>query len=316
MVGKPFSSGCLLTDRRAEFAVTMAQAGDLAGAVEVLAGALEISPTWAAGWFQLGDYYEQADDPDNATAAWRQAMALDPADPFGAGLKLDLLRRVPVAERMPAAFVEMLFDQYAPHFEASLVDALDYRGPELLLTVLQGNGFSHAQRALDLGCGTGLMGAQLRPCCDWLEGVDISQGMLDQAQAKGIYDRLEKQDFGALGATVDGYDLIVAADVFIYLGALEEILGWCARALVPRGRLAFTLEHSEQPIELLESRRFAHSPAYVMGLLAEAGFQDLVLQDCVLRQDRGRDIRAFCVAGTLNPVLSERDEDGEAQVLA
>lgn len=294
----------------------MAQAGDGLGAVEVLLGALDLSPGWAAGWFQLGDYYEQVNDLDNAVAAWQRAMVLDPSDPFGAGLKLDLLRRVPVAERMPAAFVEMLFDQYAPHFEASLVDKLDYRGPELLLTVLQRGGFSRARRAVDLGCGTGLMGVQLRPYCDWLEGVDISQGMLDQAQAKGIYDRLDKQDLGGLGRAVAAYDLIVAADVFIYLGALEEILGWCAMALAPQGRLAFTLEHSEQPIELLESRRFAHSPAYVTGLLREAGFQAVTVQDCVLRQDRGRDIRAFCVAGTLGPTVSQRDQDGEAQVLA
>ena len=33
---------------------------------------------------------------------------------------------------MPQAYVQTLFDQYAPQFEASLVDDLGYRGPALL----------------------------------------------------------------------------------------------------------------------------------------------------------------------------------------
>ena len=33
---------------------------------------------------------------------------------------------------MPQAYVQALFDQYAPRFEASLVGDLGYRGPALL----------------------------------------------------------------------------------------------------------------------------------------------------------------------------------------
>ena len=98
----------------------------------------------------------------------------------------------------PPAFVELLFDQYAPRFERSLVDKLAYRGPALILERLQANGFTRAQRALDLGCGTGLMGEVLRPLCTRLEGIDLSGEMLRQARAKGIYDRLEKADIAAL----------------------------------------------------------------------------------------------------------------------
>ncbi|WP_319483230.1 methyltransferase [uncultured Cohaesibacter sp.] len=316
MVGKPFPSGNLLADRRAEFAATMAQMGDWASAIEVLTGALEEAPDWGAGWFQLGEYHEQAHDAAKAAEAWRRAIALDPSDPFGAGLKLDLLRDVPVAERMPAAFVETLFDQYAPRFEESLLEKLDYRGPELLLSALRESGFGHACRALDLGCGTGLMGVQLRDCCDWLGGYDISRGMLDEAESKGLYDLLEKHDLGDLAPGTETYDLIVAADVFIYLGALEQIVGWCVGALAPEGRLAFTLERGDKPIELRESRRFAHSPAYVTELLQHAGFHDIAMQDCVLRQDRGADIQSFCVVASLKTVKTDRDLDGEEQVLA
>ena len=44
---------------------------------------------------------------------------------------------------------------------------------------------------LDLGCGTGLGRRGVPAICDWLVGVDLSPGMIEQARAKGIYDRLD-----------------------------------------------------------------------------------------------------------------------------
>ncbi|MDA7427585.1 tetratricopeptide repeat protein [Primorskyibacter aestuariivivens] len=316
MVGTPFPSGDLSADRRAAYAETMAHLGELSAAIEVLSGALKIAPGWAAGWFRLGEYFEGAGAPDQAAEAWRRAIEADPSDPFGAGLKRDLLLKVPVAERMPAAFVELLFDQYAPRFDNALVNKLAYRGPELLTRALAESGFAHAPRVLDLGCGTGLMGVALREACDWLEGYDISGRMLDEAAAKGIYDLLEKRDLGTLEPVRAVFDLIVAADVFIYLGALEQIIGWCAGALALKGHVAFTLEWADRPVELRESRRFAHSPDYVADLLGQAGFPQIRMRDCILRQDRGADIRGFCVVASGHRCGVAPERDGDAAVLA
>ena len=309
MVAKPFPSGDPLADRRADYAATMAHLGDMPVAIEVLRGALDIAPNWAAGWFRLGEYYELIGDTENAIAAWRNTQRHDPTDPFGAGLKIDLLLDVPVAESMPPAFVEMLFDQYAPRFETSLVEKLDYQGPNLIMEALRSNGFNSANRALDLGCGTGLMGAELRPHTDTLTGFDISQGMLDQAGDKGIYDKLEKHDIGALNQTEETYDLIIAADVFIYLGALERIIGWCAGTLTAEGRLAFSIEVGDQPIQLRQSRRIAHSAEYIENLLRDAGFSDVSQQPCVLRTDRGKDVSSMIfVASGIQQSPNRRDE--------
>ena len=62
---------------------------------------------------------------------------------------------------MPQAYVQALFDQYAPRFESALVDDLGYRGPALLfkavLSVRAAAGKpAFFKRAIDLGCGTGL----------------------------------------------------------------------------------------------------------------------------------------------------------------
>ncbi|RAP40545.1 methyltransferase type 12 [Rhodovulum viride] len=316
MAARGFSSGDLIVDRRFDFAEGLALGGDLSAAIEVLGDALDQVPGWAAGWYRLGEWHAAAGDPDRAAAAWDRALAADPQDLLGAGLKRDLMRAAPVAEAMPAAFVEALFDDYAPRFDLSLVERLDYRAPELLRQALAGRRFG---RAMDLGCGTGLAGEAFRDRCDRLEGVDLSAGMLAQAEAKGIYDRLEKHDLAALEIGAARYDLILAADVFVYLGALERILGWCAGSLAPGGVLAFTVEAAvpgEAPLTLRESRRFAHAPAYLRAVLAAAGFRSVRLGRAVLRTDRGAGIEGFVVTASDLAQAADRQGDGEGMALA
>jgi predicted TPR repeat methyltransferase len=307
MTGMIFPSGDLNVDRRAGFAESMAYLGDLDAAIEVLAEALEQAPDWAAGWFRLGEYHERAGDMTGAVSCWQKALAADPADPFGASLKCDLV------EQMPAAFVETLFDQYAPRFDASLVEGLSYRGPQEIMAEL---GTFRMGRVLDLGCGTGLMGAELRGQADWLEGWDLSTRMLAEAEGKAIYDALDKRDIAALDLGGTRWDVIVAADVFAYVGALERVVGWCAGSLAPGGRLVFSVELSEaEPVVLRESRRFAHSRAYIAGLLAQAGFGEVALRQVVLRMDRGQPIQSLVVMAS-GLGVGRREGEGEAEAFA
>ncbi|MDD8022503.1 MAG: methyltransferase domain-containing protein [Paracoccaceae bacterium] len=306
-----FSSGDLIADRRADYAEGLLAAGEAAAAADLYVQALEIAPQWIAGWYRLGEI--RADHGlDGAEAALDRALQLDPADPFGAALRRDLLRGQPLADTMPSAFVEALFDQYAGNFDHALVETLEYRAPQLLRGGLVGP----FARALDLGCGTGLMGAELRALAGHLEGWDISAEMLREAEAKQIYDRLEKADLGRLDLPTARWDLITAADVFIYLGALEQIVGWVARALAPDGVFAFTVELSDDaPVVLRESRRYAHSEAYIRDLLEQAGFAAQITR-ASLRMDRGAAITGLVVQATPGASGLRRQSDGEDMALA
>ncbi|KFE36830.1 type 12 methyltransferase [Thioclava atlantica] len=300
------SSGDLIADRRADYAEALLPE-DPAAACDLYAQALELVPGWAAGWCRLGEIRAEA-GLAGAAEAFEAAIMADPADRLGASLRRDLLRERTLADAMPAAFVETLFDQYASEFETALLDKLDYRAPELLaggLTAPYG-------RVLDLGCGTGLMGVELRAGADELEGWDISAEMLREAEAKGIYDRLEKRDLSALSPAPARWDLITAADVFAYLGALERIVGWVAQALAPEGRFAFTVEAHEgaEAYVLRESRRYAHSEPHLAALLAEAGFEAHITR-AVLRQDRGAPIWGLVVQA--RKPAGSADREGEAQ---
>lgn len=311
MIPLQMTSGDLIADRRAAYAEALFP-DDPQAAADLLRQTLDLVPLWVAGWFRLGEMLGPL-DAEAAAAAFARALDLDPEDRLGAGLMCDTLRARSLADTMPSAFVETLFDQYAAGFDTALVDRLDYRAPQLLRAGLRGR----FDRVLDLGCGTGLMGAELRGMAGYLEGWDISGEMLREAAAKGIYDRLEKRDLSALSPAPAGWDLIAAADVFAYLGALERITGWVASALAPGGRFAFTVERHAGPeaYVLRDSRRYAHSEAALAALLDTAGFDVSMTRDR-LRMDRGEAIEGLVVQATRRAVSAARQGDGEDAVAA
>ncbi|MGD9914144.1 MAG: class I SAM-dependent methyltransferase [Rhizobiaceae bacterium] len=296
----PRSSGDTVADRRADYAEMLFASGDPAAAAELLLGALELAPAWALGWFRLGEMHEAAGMPAAAAAAWRTTLQLDPADRPGARLKLELAGELPLSSAPPSSFVEALFDQYADTFDQSLVDRLGYRVPELLVAAIAVAAPGHRFCvAFDLGCGTGLMGEKLRPLCDTLAGNDISAAMLRKAQARHVYDRLEKADLQALVLPAGSLDLATAADVFMYVGALEGIFATVAAALVTGGLFAFSVEVHDgaQDFALRPSRRYAHGEAYIRLLLAGQGFALLSLRRETIRMDRGEPIAGLIVVG-------------------
>ena len=291
------SSGNPAADRRVDFALMLFAEGDHPGAAETLLAALEMVPGWALGWFQLGEFHEAAGDMTAAIAAWRAALVLDPSDHSGASLKLALAESEGGNPVPPSAFVEMLFDQYAPKFDQTLVGALVYCVPELLAGAITGARAGRFRLALDLGCGTGLMGERLRPFCDRLEGFDISAGMLRKASAKGVYDRLEKADLQSFDHDGPKADLVTAADVFLYVGALDGVAKTVAGLLAEDGLFAFSVEKlvGDGDFALQPSRRYAHSEKYVRKVLAEARLAVVSLEERVIRQDRNEPVKGLIV---------------------
>jgi tetratricopeptide (TPR) repeat protein len=74
----PASSGDLIADRRYAWAQDLESKGDLAGAAELLAQSLELTPGYASAWFALGELREKLGDTDGAAAAYRKALVIDP----------------------------------------------------------------------------------------------------------------------------------------------------------------------------------------------------------------------------------------------
>ena len=292
------SSGNLLADRRYELARAYAADGDVAAAADLFAQAAEIAPHFASAWFALGEARKRLGDREAAIAAFRQALAADPADHHGAGLHLARLGAADAATAMSPGYVRALFDQYAPRFDDALA-SLSYSAPDLLREAVYGlsqaqyfGKMAHFENMLDLGCGTGLVGVAFRPYVDRLTGVDLSPKMVDEARRKGIYDTLAVADMEVfLGAQDAGaFDLVVAADVFVYLADLVPVLTAVARVLARNGLLVFTTEGRQdwvKSVVLGEKLRYAHSSAYIEEAIERAGLWKCQMTSASTRTENG-----------------------------
>ncbi len=287
------SSGSLTADRRFAYAQSLRDEGDWAAAADVMAQALDEAPQWAEGRFTLAEMLAGAGDTPNAIAAYQAYLALEPADSMGAGARLALLGATGTPAALPDAYVQRLFDQYAPRFDSALVEKLAYRAPGLLRTaILSATPERRFTRGFDLGCGTGLAGAAVRDLTDWLGGVDLSPAMVRVAAQKNIYDDLHS---GGMLLAVKGLrapcDLMLAADVLVYCGNLAPLFTAVGGAMVPGGVFAFTVQRGETgSFTLGAEQRFSHSCAYIAELAAASGFEILSLENAVTRQEKGLDV--------------------------
>jgi predicted TPR repeat methyltransferase len=193
----------------------------------------------------------------------------------------------------PRDYVENLFDGYAGSFEEHLVGNLAYRIPTLMRAAvdrLRKQRFAHV---LDLGCGTGLAGVQFKDIADTLRGVDLSPNMLRQAERKGIYDHLYTEDVVDFversRREFPPYDLVLSADVFIYVGKLERVFAAVRQVMAPGALFIFSVEDLQQgTFQIRPSGRYAHSAEYIRTLAAHNGFAITHAEHCELRKEHGK----------------------------
>jgi predicted TPR repeat methyltransferase len=291
------SSGDLIADRRFNYACSYAKAGELRAAAELLEQAIERAPDWPAGWFALGQIRDAAACRQAAIAAFLQAAALDPSDELGASLHLARLGAAPAPAIAPESYVRGLFDQYAERFDRHLVETLSYRAPRLLHDAVASLHREWFAKTVDLGCGSGLCGAAFRTCTGFLTGVDFSPAMIEAARAKALYDRLVVKglhDFLAAEAAMSA-DLLLAADVLVYVGDLAPVLRLSRRVLRSEGIFALTLQEGESDFCVGPDLRYAHAPAYVCEVAEKSGFAVAIMAKGTFRRDAGEEVPGLIV---------------------
>jgi predicted TPR repeat methyltransferase len=296
------SSGDLLADRRYAWAEGLAEEGDFAAAADLLAEVTALVPGWAAGWFALAVVREKARNSEGAREALRHCAALDPDDVFAARLHLARLGGASGAPEMSAAYVRGLFDQYAAGFDHHLTGALHYRGPEILHAAIKAacgtvGRKPYFGRVLDLGCGTGLMARVLKGRADTIAGVDLSPRMVALADATGLYAELATGDVVDFLREQPGKaDLIVAADVLVYLGDLAPLMAACTVTLAENGFFAFTVQRQDNPgYRLGADMRWHHSAGYITDIAASHGLKPVICDPVSTRHDEGSPVPGLVV---------------------
>ncbi len=289
-----------LSPRQAPLWLTLGQAylrmGAVNDALRAFARAVQEDPGYAPAWSERGSLLRELRQFEEAARCFEKALAHG-GDVELNGYYLASMRGGDPPPAPPRRYVERLFDGYAADFQSHAVETLGYRGFEALLNPLVAAGKRY-RHVLDLGCGTGLCGPLIAPQADIVDGVDVSGAMLDQARKLGVYRELIHADLGEfLAATALRSDLILAADVFIYVGDLAAVFRSARRILEPGGCLAFSVELAEagRDFQLLPSLRYAHSEAYIRRLSDEAGFTGARIFEAPIRHEQSAPIKGLYV---------------------
>ena len=243
-------------------------------AIEYLQKALKIKPDYAEAHYNIGNALQDKGELTAAIISFKKALQLKP--------NYDEVKHILAAltgentTSAPRAYVENLFDSCAFKFDHSLVVNLEYHTPKILAEMVVAN-HSHGALGsiLDLGCGTGLAGAEFKKNCRHLEGVDLSKLMIEQAQRKNIFDKLTHSDvIEYLSVAPLDFDYFISTDAFIYVGDLSDVFRLIKSRNMRNGKLAFSTEHTDKEGFFLEpTGRYSHSKMYIEDLCKMFDYQ-------------------------------------------
>lgn len=269
--------------------------------------ALSARPDLVLAHYNLGIALKAQGQLEEAALCFQQVLRLEPDNDMAQFLLSSLTGQNP--ERAPGRYVAHLFDNHAPNFDQHLVRELQYTVPKdlVFLARQRANNPEEKWSVLDLGCGTGLLGLAVAPYARQLVGVDLSAKMLAKARDRNLYHRLEQLDLLSMMKleAASSYDLIVAADVFVYLGNLQDIIRETTRLLRPNGLVAFSVEaldrlasedaHQDTPkdYQLGQTGRYLHSSGYLRKLATGNGFNTIDISPAQIRLEKGRPVHGW-----------------------
>jgi len=211
-------------------------------------------------------------------------------------------------ERCPSNYIVDLYSTFAATFDDQLVNKLHYQTPtklrklvdEVVKQSYQKECFSNLA---DLGCGTGLSGVAFKSLAKNMVGVDLSPEMIAKAEKRGCYKSLHIGDIESILTSPistgeeETYDVIIACDVFVYIGDLQSVFESVAKSLNPsHGLFAFSTELLEEDkkdngYRLQTTARYAHKQSYLKSLAEQCGFEIKAMKNDVIRKNAGKDIR-------------------------
>ena len=268
-----------------------------AEAIEYLKLAQETEPGYLPIHLNLGSIYLKLGAVPEAINHYQLANKIKPNDPEIMHI-LNALTQTKTPEKAPTEYLQHLFDQYASHYDKHLTEYLHYRVPQQLhkLIYQEIEPPEEKWKVLDLGCGTGLCGELFKEFADELIGIDLSTEMIEAARRKKIYDHLIVGDISEKMINFQQIDLILAADVFTYLGDLENLFDKASLILKEGGLFAFSVEKGgPEPYKLQQSIRYAHARDYLEQLIHQYQFTNLRFDNIMLRKQKGHPVEGYLV---------------------
>ncbi|HTX74790.1 MAG TPA: methyltransferase domain-containing protein [Terracidiphilus sp.] len=253
---------------------------------------VELKPEDSLAWYALGDRAQWLERIPLAVEAYKRYLDFDPGN--------DAVRQIlagleggPPPPRCSDHCIELIFEAFASSYDEQMRGALRYEAPERIEEMLAAYLDGRADlEVLDLGCGTGLMGALLRRRARRLTGVDLSAAMSEQARALSVYDAIELAEIHAwLESPGACFDLIVSTDCLVYVGDLARVTRLAFARLKPGGWFAYSVEKGEHyPLQLKPTGRYTHHRNHLVETAAAAGLNLIDLKEGFLRSEGGKEV--------------------------
>lgn len=255
--------------------------------------AVLIAPNDEQAHLNYGAAHNMMGNYDLAEASFNEALRVNP-DNQTAQYYLAILRGDNSIASSPDKYVQELFDGYAETFDAQLIGKLHYKTPELIGNMVKKHIDTLKQyNILDLGCGTGLAGIHLEDISEHMIGIDLSSKMLKKAEARNIYDELVVSGIEQYFETHNFQpDIVVSADVFVYIGDISAIFDKVSKSLSPNGLFAFSTEDTKdaESFTLKSSGRYAHNENHIRSLADKNHFVFLDNQKTIIRYEANEPI--------------------------
>jgi len=261
--------------------------GQISDAIDILEVLIKDNPDDALLFNMLGGCYVSQGQPDMAIKCYQKALNIKPDYAVPQHMINALTGNT--STKPPKEYVKNLFDDYAERFDDSLIKQLGYKLPFLMKELILKLDPSRKtfERVIDLGCGTGLTGKELRGISDNLTGIDISSNMVAKTMELDVYDSLIAGDIvEILNSSKEKYDLFIALDVFVYIGELKKIFKTVRQCCNKNALFIFSIEsQQEDGYSLLKSARYSHSESYILKTASE-GFILIKSQEVNLRKEK------------------------------
>jgi len=258
--------------------------------------AIKLNPYHSVALFNLGFLNYLKKSYKEAANYFKDTLAVDP-DHHNAAYLLSAITNKKNPNQSPTTYIKDLFDYYADNFDDHLVKSLEYKVPGLMYSTF--NKYAKPSKTgylLDLGCGTGIIGENFHTSHEHLTGIDLSENMLKKAKEKNIYNELHNQEISEyLKNNNFKYDLVIASDVFIYIGNISELVKLINNNQSNSGYFIFSIEKSfnHETFNLRSTGRYSHNTSYIERIISNAAYRIIKSFATVIRKENGEDIDGY-----------------------
>jgi len=261
--------------------------GQIPDAIDILEALIKDNPNDALLFNMIGGCYVSLGQLDMAIKCYEKALTFKPDYPVPQHMLNALTGNTSI--KPPKQYVENLFDDYAERFDDSLIKQLGYKLPFLMkeLILKLNSKRKSFEKVIDLGCGTGLTGKELRDISKNITGIDLSSNMVAKTRELDVYDRLIVGDIvDILSSSKEKYDLFIALDVLVYIGELTKIFKTVRNCCNKNALFICSTESQlDDGYSLLKTGRYSHSESYILKTASD-GFKLIDSQEVNLRKEK------------------------------